>query len=783
MASRNPGGADRDGQRLEERIRYLEDVIRQTREALELAADLGDFQASVNTFDTPEAILATAEARVRRVASFETTAWLLISEEDASFGMARCEPPSAEADMLAELDRLTDNKTMAWALDSSRPAVTTAADGKGRLMIHPLATASRIRGLFMGRLACDPAEIPDGFMTLLTIIFQGCANTIESYELYRLNRRTTLRLEEKVGELLQAESRLRAKGMELEDSVSRLRLENSLHLKAREELHEASREAREMAGALRDSEERYRTLFETMVQGVVLLDGDGTIISVNPAAERILGASARTISSMTCMDPAWENVHEDGTPCPPDELPFMIALRTGKAVHGVVVGKRNLAEGKRRWLTVNAVPLFREGGDVPNQVFLTLSDLTELRRNERVLKRLVDTMPVLVHAHDAEGRYVFWNKECERVLGYTADEMYADPGMREHIYPDPDYRRNVVDMYHKEVRDFEDWEAPMRARDGSTKIIAWTSRSTQAPIHGWVSWETGVDVTARKQAEEALERLSRDQEELIRERTQELTAKTAELVAANRKLKRLDELKSAFLTAVSHDIRTPLTSVLGFAKLAMRDFERHYRPLAGDDQSLAARGDRLRDNLAVIVSEGGRLTRLINDFLDLSRIESGRLQWNDKDTDPAMALDTAVRAVSGDYEAKPSVTLEVHVAPDLPRLHVDPDRIVQVLVNLLHNAVKFTDQGRVTAGVEADGNLVRYTVADTGVGIPAEELESVFDKFHQLASGDQVTDKAIGSGLGLSICREIVIHYQGRIWAESSFGHGSTFFVELPGRI
>lgn len=766
----------------EDRIRYLEQVIRHTQEALELAANLGDFQASVNTFDDPESILATAEERVRRVIAFGATAWLLISEEDASFGMARCEPPGAEADMRAELDRLTDNKTMAWALDSPGAVLVGSADGAGHLVIHTLATASRIRGLFMGRLDCDPAEIPDSFRTLLTIILQGCANTIESHELYRLNRRTTLRLEEKVGQLIRVEARLRAKGMELEEMVSRLRLENSLHLKAREELHQASQEARASAEALRDSEERYRTLFETMVQGVVLLDGDGTIISVNPAAERILGASERTISSMACTDPAWENVHEDGTPCPPEELPFMVALRTGKAVHGVVVGKRNQTEGKRRWLTVNAVPLFQEGAGVPDQVFLTLSDVTELRRSERVLKRLVDTMPVLVHAHDAEGNYVFWNKECERVLGYTAEDMYNDPTVRERIYPDPLYREQVVEYYHNDLRDFQEWEAPMRARDGTVRIIAWTSRSTQAPIHGWASWETGVDITARKQAEEALARLTRDQEDIIRERTLELTRKTGELVAANRKLKRLDELKSSFLSAVSHDIRTPLTSVLGFAKLAMRDFQRHYRPLAGDDRDLAARGDRLRDNLAVIVSEGGRLTRLINDFLDLSRIESGRLQWHDKDMDPVKALDTAARAVSGAYEAKPAVEFKVHAAKGLPRLHVDPDRIVQVLVNLLHNAVKFTDQGVVEARVEADGNLVRYIVADTGIGIPAEELDSVFDKFHQLAAGDLVTDKARGSGLGLSICREIVDHYKGEIWAESSFGHGSTFVVELPGR-
>jgi len=781
MNSRIPGGANREERRLEERIRYLEEVIRHTREALELACDLGNFQASVNTFDTPEVILTKTEERVRQVITFNSTAWFLVREEDATFGFSRCEPAAAETDMRNELDRLTDNKTIAWTLDSSRPSITTTADGRGALLIHTLATASRIRGLFMGRLAGDSTEIPDGFLTLLTIIFQGCANTIESYELYRLNRRTTLQLEEKLGDLLQAKSQLRAKSQEQEDTVKRLKLENDLHLKTQKELKKANQEITEGAKALAVSEERYRTLFETMVQGVVLLDSDGVILSVNPAAEHILGISIKDIGSMTCADPIWENVCEDGRPCPPEALPSAIALRTRKSVHGVVIGKLNLKEGKRRWLTVNAVPLFPGKQDAAGQVFTTLSDITTLRRSEQTLKRLVDTMPVLIHAHDVEGKYVFWNKESERVLGYTAEEVYSDPNIRDKIFPDFYYYQNVIEKYHKGVRDFEEWEAVMKTSDGATRIIAWTSRSTQAPIQGWARWETGVDVTARKRAEKALERLTRDQEKLIRERTMQLTHKTDELVAANRKLRQLDELKSAFLSTVSHDIRTPLTSIMGFAKLSMRNFERHYLPLAQNDKNLVSHGKQLRDNLAIIVSEGERLKRLINDFLDLSRIESGHQQWHDKDIRPASVLETAVRAVSGDYEAKPKVTLEVNISPRLPMLNVDPDRIIQVLINLLHNAIKFTDRGRVTTGVEANGDLVRYYVRDTGMGIPPEELDNVFDKFHQLASGDLVTEKAGGSGLGLSICKEIVLHYQGRIWTESSFGKGSAFFVELPG--
>lgn len=289
------------------------------------------------------------------------------------------------------------------------------------------------------------------------------------------------------------------------------------------------------------------------------------------------------------------------------------------------------------------------------------------------------------------------------------------------------------------------------------------------------------EVADRKKAEKQLEELNRDLEGLVGKRTQALACQAAELAAANRKLLELDELKSAFLTSVSHELRTPLTSVLGFAKLMDKDLGRHIMPLLEKDKALQGKGRRILANLAIIQHEGERLTRMINDFLDLAKIESGRMEWNDRDVDSGELLRHAADTARGMLSDKPGVQLVVKLPDHLPTLHADPDRMEQVLLNLLNNAVKFTTRGSITlsAGTNASGGM-EIRVADTGSGIPPHALDMIFDKFHQITTESIQADKPKGTGLGLAICREIVSHYGGGIWVESEPGKGSTFIVTLP---
>lgn len=254
-----------------------------------------------------------------------------------------------------------------------------------------------------------------------------------------------------------------------------------------------------------------------------------------------------------------------------------------------------------------------------------------------------------------------------------------------------------------------------------------------------------------------------------------------ELKQREEELKEMDQLKSNFLSSVSHELRTPLTSVRGFAKLINKDFSRRFMPLAEGDQRLEKMATRIAGNLEIIQSEGERLTRLINDVLDISKIESGSVEWRDDTVVVKDVANQAFNAVSGQFVEKPGVEASMRVADDLPHLAADPDRLVQVLVNLMNNAAKFTDEGVVELIVEkTPEGWVRMSVRDTGAGIPPEDIDKVFDKFHQVTKSDTLQDKPTGTGLGLTICGQIVEHYGGRIWVESELGRGSTFSCVLP---
>jgi PAS domain S-box-containing protein len=291
-----------------------------------------------------------------------------------------------------------------------------------------------------------------------------------------------------------------------------------------------------------------------------------------------------------------------------------------------------------------------------------------------------------------------------------------------------------------------------------------------------------MDVSLRKRAERRLDILNRHLQNAVRERTKRFEQKALELEAANERLLRLDEMKSSFISSVSHELRTPLTSILGFAKLIGKDFSNRFLPLTRKDELLHRFGQRILSNVGIIQNEGQRLTRLIGDLLDLSKIESGKLKWMDQECRIDELVKNAVASGVGLFDLKPDVKLVVEAEEDAPLLLVDPDRVTQVVLNLLHNAVKFTFAGEVRVSAQAfeGGALVR--VADTGAGVPPEELDKIFLKFHQVWRGEGNRDKPHGVGLGLSICREIVEHYQGRIWAESVEGKGSVFSFTLPGK-
>ncbi len=259
----------------------------------------------------------------------------------------------------------------------------------------------------------------------------------------------------------------------------------------------------------------------------------------------------------------------------------------------------------------------------------------------------------------------------------------------------------------------------------------------------------------------------------------ELAAALREKEEVNERLVAMAQMKTNLTSSVSHELRTPLTSIRGFVDLALRHFRRDFLPLANNEK-LEKRGQRIENNLAVVLRESKRLGTLIDDILDIAKIESGRMVWRDANVTVAELFEHAHNAISGELALKPSVKLRVKLQKDLPVLHVDHDRMQQVLMNLLNNAIKFTDSGVIQLTAEQlDDNLI-IKVIDEGVGVPTEDLELIFEKFRQTSHQETLINKPKGTGLGLAICKQIVEHYGGAITVESALKQGSTFKIKLP---
>jgi signal transduction histidine kinase len=248
----------------------------------------------------------------------------------------------------------------------------------------------------------------------------------------------------------------------------------------------------------------------------------------------------------------------------------------------------------------------------------------------------------------------------------------------------------------------------------------------------------------------------------LHERLMELQRLYSDLAVAHQELLSLDEAKTNFLANVSHELRTPLTSIRAFSEIL---------------QSYPDDEETQQEFLQIITSESERLTRLVNDVLDVTKIESGEMDWREEDISPTLLLEQCARTFAPLFEQS-TLQFQQEVAPNLPMIRGDHDRLQQVIQNLLNNAMKFTSQGSVGLRAQAEGNELHITVWDTGVGIAASDQERVFEKFQQV--GDTLTGKPKGTGLGLTICRDIVAHHGGQLTLDSAPGTGSSFTIVLP---
>lgn len=402
-----------------------------------------------------------------------------------------------------------------------------------------------------------------------------------------------------------------------------------------------------------------------------------------------------------------------------------------------------------------------EIGVLARHLYRMLDTIDEKQRalieSEQQFKLLTDHSPMAIYVSTGvEQRAVYVNPTFTRLFGYTLEEVPSAAQWWPLAYPDEDYRKQVSEEWTRRVEhaiatrsEIAPMETIVSCKDGSLRSVQWGYIST-----GVQSWAFGLDLTERKKLEAELIRYKDHLEEEIGQRTADLVLARDEAEAASR-------AKSVFLASMSHELRTPLNAILGFSSLMCRDEQ--LRP-------------EQRNNLDIINRSGEHLLTLINDILEMSKIEAGKTQLNIAPFD----LGNMVRDVTDMMGLRARAKgLQLSQSSDFPRyINGDEAHLRQILINLIGNAVKFTRQGGVTLrlGTLAPSRLI-IEVEDTGPGISAEDQQRLFQSFVQF--GKQAGDN-VGTGLGLSITRQFVQLMGGSISVESNIGKGSLFRVDLP---
>jgi len=378
---------------------------------------------------------------------------------------------------------------------------------------------------------------------------------------------------------------------------------------------------------------------------------------------------------------------------------------------------------------------------------------------EKRFRELLEAAPDAIMQVDAEGRIVLLNRVTEDMFGYTRDELLGQPV--EVLIPQELHSRHAehrAQYRHRPLtRTMGSGLALEGIRKDGSRFPVEISLSPSATEEGFRVTAIIRDTTERRLAEDRLRRVRE-------EYTQRLAESNTQLELTNRELERANRLKSEFLASMSHELRTPLHTIIGFSELLAEELE---GPLNEKQQRFVQH----------IHTDSLHLLELINDVLDISKIEAVRLELRPEAFDFTALVAESLASVRSLAEAK---SHHLETAVDVPTsVEADRLRIKQVLVNLLSNAIKFTpEKGRIRVEACVQELFLVVSVADTGIGIPPEEHDSIFEKFHQVGA----TTKGVreGTGLGLAITKRLVEQHGGMIRVESQPLQGSTFLFTLP---
>jgi PAS domain S-box-containing protein len=525
------------------------------------------------------------------------------------------------------------------------------------------------------------------------------------------------KLEREIGDRKQTEALLKQAKSDLEFRVAERTAEL---VRVNQQIQQELDERKQIQSALELSQARFAGILEIASDAIISVDRDQMITLFNQGAEKIFGYKAEEVVGQ-----------------PLDLLlPKRSAVLHRQHVSGFAqsdtgarrMGERSEIFGRRKddseFPAEASISRLKLGSETLFTAILR--DISDRKQTELALSQqaaIIESSGDAIISIDLEGNIVSWNVSAERLYGYTSEEMIG-----RSIRAIPSDRLGEETRILKAIQQGEQIQylETTRQRKNGTLVEVGLSFS---PVRDATNQVIGVSVIAR-----------------------DITDR-----------KQIDRMKDEFVSVVSHELRTPLTSIHGSLGMLASGL-------------LKPDSDQGKRMLQIAVDSTDRLVRLINDILDIERIESGRVKMEKEFCQVDDLLTEAVNVVQA-LADKAGVTLSIESLPI--QVWADPDRIVQTLTNLLSNAVKFSSRGStVWLTVQQQFDQVLFTVKDQGRGIPSDKLDSIFERFQQVDSSDSRNHE--GTGLGLAICRSIVQQHDGRIGVESVLGEGSTFFFTLP---
>ena len=521
-------------------------------------------------------------------------------------------------------------------------------------------------------------------------------------------------------------------------------------------------------------------LFNSFPISIIIQDAAGQLIFANPTAQRILGLSFEQMSN---CNPGWDYhshhhdwqiIADDGLPIQIEDLPFLRCLYSGEVLKDVVVGFQKPGTGARTWIKVSCIPLSQNPGEAPNLVLSILEDLTERKISQEIkaeadeeLRSAIDTIPAMLWSCDPQGSITHFNQSCLAYTGLTQEQVLGI-GWMQSLHPDSvsityqKWAEAAANHSHYEV------EQQLRSSDGQYRWFLSRANpvlDTQDQVVQW--YGVNVDINDRKKAELALQQAQTDLAAAHAELEQRVAQRTLELSRTNAELQQSNRAKSEFMAMMSHELRTPLNAVMGLSEALLEGI---YGKLTNEQ---AVR-------LETIYESGSHLLKVITDILDLTKIETGRFDLRPSTVD-IRALTQNCLLLIKESALKKQIQLSLTVENGIKLLLADEMRLKQMLLNLLSNAIKFTPAGGIInleVTNEQGGDVIRFSVRDTGIGIPPDKIHLLFQPFVQVDAS--LSRNYEGTGLGLALARRLVEQMGGSVGVESQLGLGSCFWFCIP---